>query len=71
MAQKLFGEQLAKDLATLSKNLEIHEKVCEERSKFQSKLMEMMSARQKRMEAILYSGVIGLYGFVLYLFELK
>ena len=71
MAQKLFGEQLTNDLATLAKSLEIHEKVCEERGKFQSKLMEMMSSRQKRMEAILYSGVVGLYGFVLYLFELK
>ena len=44
--QKLFGEQIAKDLAELSAHLKTHEAVCAER-------YSMVAARLKRLEVII------------------
>ena len=46
--QKLFGEQIAKDLADLSAHLKTHEAVCAER-------YSMVVARFKRLEIIIMS----------------
>ena len=46
--QKLFGEQIAKDLAELSAHLKTHEAVCAER-------YSMVAARLKRLEVIIMS----------------
>ncbi len=46
--QKLFGEQIAKDLAALSAHLNTHEAVCAER-------YNMVAARLKRLELVLMS----------------
>ena len=40
--------QLSADLATLSKNLEVHERVCQER-------WEMVCSRLKRLEIVIMS----------------
>ena len=44
--QKLFGEQIAKDLAELSAHLKTHEAVCAER-------YSMVAARLKRLEVLI------------------
>ena len=46
--QKLFGEQISKDLAELSAHLKTHEAVCAER-------YSMVAARLKRLEIVLMS----------------
>ena len=46
--QKLFGEQIAKDLAELSAHLNTHEAVCAER-------YGMVAARLKRLEVVMMS----------------
>jgi Zn-dependent membrane protease YugP len=46
--QKLFGEQIAKDLADLSAHLKTHEAVCAER-------YSMVAARLKRLEVVIMS----------------
>ena len=46
--QKLFGEQIAKDLAELTAHLNTHEAVCSER-------YGMVVARLKRLELVIMS----------------